>query len=525
MRPESMTVLAVEDDSGDAELLRRELGYLSELKVDFVHVPTVTEAKAALSRIKVDLTFIDYRLGSETGIEFVQNIRASGDLRPIICLTGQGDEHIATNALHAGADEYLAKSDLGTESLRRAIAMSAAHSQKRQLEAQNQLLLKQLQTKNAMLESNGRRLAEMYETAHQFVDDVSHEFRTPLTVIKEFSSILLDGIAGTVNAEQRQYLGIVLNRVDDLSAMVDDMLDISKLEAGLLGMRRKVCRIEEVLEHIRTTLERKAALRNLTLEIVLGDKLPPVYCDPEKVGRVMINLVGNALKFSGDQANVRLSVLHDSSTAELLVKVEDHGPGIHPDSVNALFERFSQIGTPSRSAIKGFGLGLNISKDLVHLNFGDIGVESKVGSGSTFSFTVPTADPSRLIRRYLKRVGDFRDGAEFVSLVSAHVAATIRSEVQDQIEQFLHQFLRSSDLVFRTQPNQWLMVLTTNRPDLDAYFRRMEDAWRDSNRNDPVAQLPVIDLSKEGTWELKVGADCFLEHFDKKCLLQEFQNA
>ncbi len=521
MTAEPLTILAVDDDHGDAELLRRNLAQIPGIDLDFVHVPTVVEAEAALSRVGVDLTFVDYRLGSGTSLDLLRSIRASGDLRPVICLTGQGDEHVATDVLLAGADDYLVKSEVTPETLRRSIETSTAHYHQRRLEDENKRMLKELQAKNEMLEKNSRHLAELYETAHQFVDDVSHEFRTPLTVIKEFSSILQDGLAGEISAEQREYLGIVLNRVDDLSALVDDMLDISKLEAGLLGVRRKVCRVADIIEHVRTTLERKAALRKTKLDIALADDLPKVYCDPEKLGRVIINLTVNAFKFSEDRGEVRLSASHEPTQAQVIFAVTDHGAGIHPDSVEALFERFTQIGTVARTAVKGFGLGLNIAKELVHLNFGDIGVQSKVGQGSTFTFTVPTAEPAQLITRYLARVGAFREDAAFISLVRARVTPTLQGEAREDIEQFIQQHIRRSDLVFRTHPNVWLLVLTSNRRDVDGALRRIHDAWAEENRNRPAAPLPDVEFDTRGTWPLADGTREFIERFQMECDPQE----
>jgi len=512
-----MTILAVEDDQGDAELLRRNLEQIPGIDLDFMHVPTVVEAEAALSRVGVDLAFVDYRLGADTGLDLLRSIRASGDLRPIICLTGQGDEHVAADVLRAGADDYLTKSEVTPDKLRRSIETSTAQSKQRRLEEQNKCLLKELQVKNEALEKNSRHLAEMYETAHRFVDDVSHEFRTPLTVIKEFTSIVHDGLAGELKAEQHEYLGIVLNRVDDLSALIDDMLDISKLEAGLFGVRREVCRVADIIEHIHTTLERKAATRKTSLDIDLDDDLPAVFCDPEKIGRVIINLTINAYKFSEERGDVRLSVRHDPAAAQVVFAVTDHGAGIHPDSVESLFERFTQIGRVERTAVKGFGLGLNIAKELVHLNLGDISVESKVGQGSTFSFTVPTAEPPRLIARYLQRVRAFREDAAFVSLVTARVTLTLQSEAHDDIEQFIQQHIRRGDLVFRTHPNVWLLVLTSNRRDIDASLRRIHDAWAEENLNRPAAPLPAVEFDTRGTWALADATREFIEQFQMEC--------
>ncbi len=515
MRAEPLTVLAVEDDKGDAEILRRNLDQIPGYDVDFVHVPNVVEAEAALSRVGIDLTFVDYLLGAGTGLDLLRRMRASGDLRPVICLTGHGDEQVATNAFHAGADDYLVKSDVSPDTLRRAIETGTAQYQRRRLEEQNRRLLKELQSTNELLEKNARHFAEMYETAHQFVEDVSHEFRTPLTVIKEFSLILYDGLAGPLATQQREYLAIVLNRIDDLTVLVDDMLDISKLEAGLMGVTRKVCKIPEIIEHIRPILERKAASREIALEIALDEDLPALYCDPQEIGRVIVNLVVNAFKFSEEKGAVRLWARHDPEKHEVLFGVTDNGPGIHPDSVQAIFERFTQIGGSARPSVRGFGLGLNIAKELVHLNLGDIGVESKIGQGSTFSFTIPIADHSRFIHRFLKHL-QASSGLSHISLVSAHIEPASSAELVADIDSFIHHCMGRTDLVFHTHPHRWLLVTTSQRPDAGGALRRIEEARGEENRNRPAGPLPAIDLQPYGTWRLSDQRGEFLARFEQE---------
>jgi signal transduction histidine kinase len=157
------------------------------------------------------------------------------------------------------------------------------------------------------LETKYQRLARLYRTAHQFVDNVSHEFRTPLTVIKEYVSLIREGIVGPVSDEQSKMLHVVEDRADDLNTMVDDMLDVSKLESGLLGVYRQECDIAQVLRHVRPALERKAVVKGVELQWDIEPGLPSIYCDPEKAGRVLINLSINAIKFCGQPGHVRIS--------------------------------------------------------------------------------------------------------------------------------------------------------------------------------------------------------------------------
>jgi signal transduction histidine kinase len=514
MPREALTILVVDDDIADAELLRYQLADVETFQIKFLHASTIEGARTMFRCESIDLGFIDYRLGARSGIDLLGELRASGDLRPLIFITGQGDEHLAACALQAGADEYITKSELRPDKLFRAITSSIANAQKRQVERQNKELLNELQIKNEELEQNAKRLAELFETAHQFVNDVSHEFRTPLTVIKEFSSIIKDGLAGEVSANQQEYLAIVLDRVDDLSTMIDDMLDMSRLEAGQLGLRRKTCRIESMVERLRPTLDQKAALRNIRLKYELAPGLPAVYCDPEKIGRVIVNLSINAVKFSPDQGEIEIRAENVPQRGEVRFTVKDQGPGIRAESLKLLFERFAQVGTPNKSVIKGYGLGLNICKELVHLNLGDIGVESHPGKGSAFWFTLPTSDSPRLIRRYVNRVKALQKDVEFASLVHAQMPHDASQGAKDAAEQFLHQHIRRADLVLRIESHRWLIILACTRPEVVGELQQNHDAWLESNRTNPLVKLVPIHFEKRGVWKLGENAEAFISNFE-----------
>lgn len=364
------------------------------------------------------------------------------------------------------------------------------------------------------LEKKNRRLAELYHTAHRFVDNVSHEFRTPLTVVKEFSSIIRDGLAGEVNPEQREYLDIVVSRVDDLAIMIEDMLDISKLEAGVLGVCRQDTRVEEIVDHIRPSLERKFASRQVSLTFAIDEGLPGVYCDPEKIGRVLINLVINALKVSRDGGRVELWCRFDPAQSEVLMGVTDDGPGIAAEDRQRIFERFKQIGGDPRASTKGFGLGLNIARELVHLNFGDIRVESVLGEGSTFSFSIPISDRLPLIRRYLQRVEQLTGGSAAVSLVRAQVQPTVNRARVEDVETFLQHQLRCNDLLFRTLSHQWVIVAPADRHAVNQLIERIGKAHAESNRNRMGGPMPSIDFQPGGTWRIRHPREEFMSRFE-----------
>lgn len=507
MMRERITILAIDDDSGDAELLNRHLTAIQDFDVDFIHAGSPAEAKTVLAERAVDAIFLDHLLGPETGLDLLEQLRAAGELRPVIALTGIGNEYVARDLMRKGADDYLAKRDISPELLRRSIETATGRFHRRRLEALTQTLTQELKTKNEILEQKNNRLAELYETAHEFVDNVSHEFRTPLTVIKEFTSLLNDGLVGEVSPEQKEYFGTILDRVDDLATMIDDMLDISKLEAGLLGVARRVCNFAEVMHRVKQTLQRKAASYQVKLTTKLECDLPEIFCDPQKIGRVILNLSINAIKFSNEGSEVVLWAKDESTLGVIRIGVTDHGPGIDPDKLEECFERFNQCGGEIRSSTKGFGLGLNIARELVLLNLGDIDVTSEVGQGTTFTFTVPTANPDTLIRRYLDRLDAFRSGSSYVSLITVELGHSISEAERGDATRFIQHQIRKSDLLFPACWGGWIVVAASNQPELGGMVQRMNNARVEANRNRPGAQLPHLVIQVQGTWPVHDGRE------------------
>jgi hypothetical protein len=324
------------------------------------------------------------------------------------------------------------------------------------------------------------RLRQMNKMAHEFVGNISHEFRTPLTVIREYTEALNDGLAGAVTAEQRTYLDTIIARVDDLIVMVDDVLDMSRLEANLVVAARRVCSVGEILAPVRGVLERKAAASGVLLRVDAPADTPAVFCDPEKAGRVIVNLAMNAIKFSDPGQEVELWCRHAAGGAEVLVGVSDHGPGIAPEHLERIFDSFEQLDTSTRSSTKGFGLGLTIVRELVRLNFGRVDVQSASGAGSVFTFTLPLADPRRLLPLFVQRARERRGSQNSVGILAAAPEHGVDGNAAQEIGNFLMHGARRTDLVYPGPGGRWLLVAVADRDGAERLLQRLSFAWPDS---------------------------------------------
>jgi hypothetical protein len=262
-------------------------------------------------------------------------------------------------------------------------------------------------------------------------------------------------------------------------------------------------------------LERKAVIKNVSLDICHGPELPGVYCDAEKIGRVIVNLCVNAIKFCGRPGNIRLWAENDVDAENVVVGVTDDGPGINPNDLAVIFKRFKQLNSNPRGGTRGFGLGLNIAKELVDLHFGQMRVESELGKGSTFSFTIPHADPINVVRRYLQRIHHLKEHPADVSLVHARIDPAVAAVDADDVDGLLNWVLRRRDLIFRQDSHTWLFVLLASEDHLERFFARVIENHEETNRNRPFGKLPKVELETNSVWQLNGRSDEILAHVGK----------
>jgi PAS domain S-box-containing protein len=252
---------------------------------------------------------------------------------------------------------------------------------------ENAVLSERLQRNAEELDMTRREQLEMKD---QFISHVSHELRSPLSAIHQFTTILLDGLAGGITEEQREYLDIVLRNSLQLRDMIGDLLEVTRAQSGKLTIKPQPTLLCDLFDPVIKTYERRAIEKALTLRIRCPPDLPPVQADPNRIGQVFSNLLDNALKFTTHGA-ISVSGRRDEDAGFVRIAVSDSGCGISADSLPKIFDRLYQSPNNFESSRKGLGLGLHICQHLIELHGGRIWVESKEGEGATVFFTVPVA--------------------------------------------------------------------------------------------------------------------------------------
>jgi PAS domain S-box-containing protein len=228
---------------------------------------------------------------------------------------------------------------------------------------------------------------EVDRMKNDFIATVSHELRTPMTSIKGSLGLVLGGVAGPVDGEVKELLTIAQNNTDRLIRLINDILDISRIEAGKMEIKKGPLSLHEAVMRAVRELEGFAAQRSIHVTPVVPDDMPRAMADADRVQQVMVNLLSNAIKFSDVGGVVTVTAGHGSG--EVWVRVEDAGPGIAPEHQEMIFAKFHRVDNASTRRTGGTGLGLAICKAIVEDHGGRIWVESEVGKGSAFSFTLP----------------------------------------------------------------------------------------------------------------------------------------
>ncbi|GAA5506749.1 adaptive-response sensory-kinase SasA [Novipirellula caenicola] len=509
----AIRILMIEDDDGDATHLQITLRK-SQGEYELHRAESLAEGIQLAQEIDFRVILTDLNLPDAFGLASVQQLSECFDNTAIIVLSGQDQEQLYIDAVSKGAESFLCKGEITPTTVHRCIRQSIERiKQREEIKRLVDAIQKQtvvLETQSAQLKTKNERLERLHDSSQKFVNNVSHEFRTPLCVVKQYASLIADGAVGDVSDEQRRMLRVIEDRVDDLNNIVDDMLDISRHESGLLAANRETCDSTQIVTRILSGLQQRASLRGITIQFEADETQTPIFCDAEKVSRTLINLIVNAIKFSSSGDSIVVRVTSSPADREVTFAVQDSGPGIATEQREQIFSRFRQANTQLLSSTKGFGLGLNIAKELVDLNLGQMSLVSTVGEGSTFSFTVPFDEPETVAQRYFARLKQIDENA---SVCFIRINADIEPDAShrgDEIHQLLNYLLHSHDLLIKTSLSTWLVVQHANPESAKSFLSRVTKETTSLNRNRPQGPLPTLDVQQQGTLSIHASSNALM---------------
>jgi DNA-binding response OmpR family regulator len=383
---------------------------------DVVVAESGEEALALLKKHPVDCVLLDLVMPGLSGQDTCRRIKSSPRLRdlPLLILTSLDAPTAMIDGINAGADDYVAKSadfevlkarvraqlrrkQFADESrgirerlLREEMEATEARAA-RELAATRAAHLLDLQRKNEELQAAKDRAERESVFKSQFLANMSHELRTPLNAIIGFSELLERELPGPLNADQREFVGLVLRGGRHLLAVVNDVLDLSKIEAGRMELAREWIGLSALLEPVFVVVRPLADIRGVRLQLTVPPAEQRVLVDPVRLNQVLYNLLSNGIKFTPHGGLVHLSA--EVAGGGLLLRVADTGIGIRPEDIGRLFREFEQL-APAPEGTAGTGLGLVLTRRLVELHGGTIAVASERGRGTTFTVTLPSGAPA-----------------------------------------------------------------------------------------------------------------------------------
>ena len=233
-----------------------------------------------------------------------------------------------------------------------------------------------------------QRLKEIEKMKEDFMSSVTHELRSPMTAVKGYVNLILDGKAGPMSEKQREYLTIVRNNTARLGRFINDILDLAKIEAGMMEIKPEPMSVREVANEILTLLKAISDQKNIKLIVDIPESIPQIMADRDRIGQIITNLVGNSLKFTPDGGSVTVKGVEEGEF--LKMAIIDTGIGIPKEYIGKIFNKFEQVSEHKQKVktAKGTGLGLAIARGLIIGHGGKIWIESEVDKGTTFFFTL-----------------------------------------------------------------------------------------------------------------------------------------
>lgn len=425
MSQKPIKVLLIEDDFEDADFLRELLAAETDPSFEVEHVERLESGLKRLTQGGIDVVLLDLSLPDAQGLETTTKVHGKAPQVPIVVLTGLDDDTLSLEIVRRGAQDYLVKGRVDGMGLSRVMRYA--------MERKRLDLLKD-----------------------EFVNTVSHELRTPLSVVKQGITLMVREVLGPTNPDQREFLQMMDENVNRLIELINNLLDLSKMQAGRLPLARREVDLNVLLEQTLKRFQLIAGSRTLKLE---GLNVPVVFADPDRILQVFGNLLSNAIKFTRDTGTVTIRLKEEGGRVE--VSVKDDGIGIAPDDLPKLFQKFSQVGT-GNSQQRGTGLGLSLCKEMVQLHNGTLTVSSVLGQGSVFTFTLPLYSHAFALEAGFKRLMDSSKtgGEETVGMVALPVEFLHPKDLPllAELEAVIRGQVHPGDVVLGLKP-YWIVVL------------------------------------------------------------------
>lgn len=381
MEKQIIKVLLVDFNYVNISRIKKFLSKVEGFSYDVIWPQVGENILKKVDEEKFDIILLSYDIPGMNGLEILADLQYKELSGPVIMMADVKDKDFATQAMREGAYDYVIIEKDFEEGLPVIMhnAMAAFHALK-----ERERLQKEIAAKKVELEAANKKLQQLDRIKSDFVSNVAHEFRTPLMIIKGNVDLVNKGGLGNVAPAQKEMLDGAISIVNRLSRLVNDLLDISKIESGKMELKKEPVEINGIIEENLAIFDKIIKDKKYKLQKDLAKDLPKIDVDKDKVTQVFVNLLSNAIKYSPESGTITVKTVNLEK--EIMVEVSDTGEGVASDNLDKIFDKFTRVTAEKK---EGTGLGLPIAKDIVNLHKGRIWVKSELGKGSQFYFTLP----------------------------------------------------------------------------------------------------------------------------------------
>jgi len=343
------------------------------------------EALELIEKEKIKVVISDQRMPGIAGTDFFKKVKEKHPAIIRILLTGYSDVQIAEDAINKGEVYRFLNKPWDDSALKAAVKESIDRFD---LAEKNRTLTVEIRKQHEKLLVLYDKLKGMYAAQKEFSSTVSHELRTTLASIKMNIDVISSETAGTLTEDQKKFITKTKINIDRLSCLINDILNLSKLESGKAMLSFKLNKLNIIINEVVDTHKIVAEKKGLYVKTELSDNIPDIGLDRDKIVQTLINLVDNAIKFT-EEGGITISSAVNPDQNKIVICVKDTGTGIRKEDYSKLFNKFQQLGNHAERQTGGTGLGLAICKEIIQQHKGEIWVESEYGKGSAFSFCLP----------------------------------------------------------------------------------------------------------------------------------------
>ena len=450
----------MDDEKEIRGFLSKALTRLTEFQVELAE--SAEDALQKLEKEPFDLVLTDLKMPKMDGLQLISEIAKSKPETLTIMMTGHGTIDSALTAMKRGASDYLMK-PLNLDELIVRI--------RKVLEEKQRFV--RLRDFADQLEKANQELRRIDSMKSEFVSVASHELRTPLAAIKNAVELVLKGTTGKINENQAKFLSMAERNINRLTNILNDLLNLSRIESGRIELKFEDIGLKGIIELTASSLKPHADGKSIKIDVEINEPLPTIRVDPEKIEEILTNLIGNSIKFTPEGGRILIAAKPlpcdggDGHGDRVAVSIKDTGIGIPSEHLDAIFEKFHQVESSLHRSMSGTGLGLAITKGLVEAHQGKIWVESELGRGSTFTFTLPVSQGERrdpyfrlILDKEFERA--LQNGASLTLFLievfdeRGEVSEALLNQLEDKIKQCL---CRKADILLRREKEKILAAL------------------------------------------------------------------